>query len=121
MGDLPVYFEQRPVGIIKVDGKGPAFTYDRTWLNTRGAFPISTTMPLGPDPFGPPVFLPWAANLLPESEQLRAVGQFLVMSPNDVVGFLAEIGRDTAGALSIGKPGGTSSVYWRAVETEADL
>jgi serine/threonine-protein kinase HipA len=121
MGDLPVYFEQRSVGVIKVDSKGPSFAYDRTWLTTRGAFPISTTMPLGPEPFGAGVFLPWAANLLPESEQLRAVGQFLGMSPNDVVGLLSEIGRDTAGALSIGKPGGTSAVYWRPVETETDL
>jgi serine/threonine-protein kinase HipA len=121
MGDLAVYFEQRLVGFIKVDGKGPAFIYDRTWIGTRGAFPISTTMPLGPDPFGAAIFLPWAANLLPESEQLRAVGQFLGMSPNDVVGLLSEIGRDTAGALSIGKPGGTSAVYWRPVETEAEL
>jgi serine/threonine-protein kinase HipA len=121
MGDLAVYFEQRLVGFIKVDGKGPAFIYDRTWVGTRGAFPISTTMPLGPEPFGAAIFLPWAANLLPESEQLRAVGQFLGMSPNDVVGLLSEIGRDTAGALSIGKPGGTSAVYWRPVETEAEL
>src|SRR5262249_4483053 len=121
MGDLPVYFEQRSVGLVKVDSKGPAFTYDRTWLNTRGAFPISTTMPLAPEPYGAAVFLPWAANLLPESEQLRALGQFLGMSPSDVVGLLSEIGRDTAGALSIGKPGGTSAVYWRPVETEADL
>ena len=121
MADLAVYFEQRSVGSIRIDSKGPAFGYDRTWLNTRGAFPISTTMPLGPEPFGPAVFLPWAANLLPESEQLRAVGQFLGMSPNDVVGLLSEIGRDTAGALSMGKPGGTSSVYWRTVETEVEL
>jgi serine/threonine-protein kinase HipA len=121
MGDLPIYFEQRPVGTVRVDSKGPTFSYDRTWLATRGAFPISTTMPLGPEPFGSAVFLPWAANLLPESEQLRAVGQFLGMSPNDVIGLLSEIGRDTAGALSIGKPGGTSSVYWRAVETEGEL
>lgn len=121
MADLPVFFEQRVVGAIVVDSKGPSFTYDRTWLSTRGAFPISTTMPLSADPFGPAVILPWAANLLPESEQLRVVGQFLGMSPNDVVGLLSEIGRDTAGALSIGKPGGTSSVYWRPVESESDL
>ncbi len=121
MADLPIYFEQRSVGTVRVDSKGPSFSYDRTWLTTRGAFPISTTMPLGPDPVGPAVFLPWAANLLPESEQLRAVGQFLGMSPNDVIGLLSEIGRDTAGALSIGKPGGTSSVYWRPVETEGEL
>jgi serine/threonine-protein kinase HipA len=121
LADLPVYFEQRSLGIIRIDSKGPCFSYDRTWLNTRGAFPISTTMPLGPEPFGAAVFLPWAANLLPESEQLRAVGQFLGMSPTDVVGLLSEIGRDTAGALSIGKPGGTSSVYWRPLETESEL
>jgi len=121
MADLPIYFEQRSVGTVRVDSKGPSFSYDRTWLSTRGAFPISTTMPLGPEPFGPAVFLPWAANLLPESEQLRAVGQFLGMSPNDVIGLLSEIGRDTAGALSIGKPGGTSAVYWRAVEMEGEL
>jgi serine/threonine-protein kinase HipA len=121
MGDLAVYFEQRSVGAIKVDGKGPAFVYDRAWLSTRGAFPISTTMPLAADAYGPAVFVPWAANLLPESEQLRAVGQFLGMSPTDVVGLLSQIGRDTAGALSIGMPGGTSTVYWRPVETESDL
>src|SRR5262249_47004900 len=121
MSDLPVYFEQRSVGTVKVDSRGPAFTYDRTWLNTRGAFPISATMPLSPEPYGAPVFLPWAAKLVTESEQLRAVGQFLGMARSDVVGLLAEIGRDTAGALSIGKPGGTSSVYWRPVETETDL
>src|SRR5262249_58556360 len=94
---------------------------DGRGLGTRGAFPISTTMPLAPEPFGPAVFLPWAANLLPESEQLRAVGQFLGMSPTDLIGLLSEIGRDTAGALSIGKPGGTSSVYLRPVETEGEL
>src|ERR1043166_1470440 len=121
VGDLAVYFEQRSVGVIKVEGKGPAFIYDRTWLATRGAFPISTTMPLGPEPFGAAIFLPWAANRPPENEQLPRVGQFLGMSPNDVVGLLSEIGRDTAGALSIGKPGGTSAVYWRPIETEAEV
>ena len=38
-------------------------------------------MPLKPERIGAETFLPWAANLLPEKEQLRAVGQFLGMSP----------------------------------------
>jgi serine/threonine-protein kinase HipA len=67
------------------------------------------------------MFLPWAANLLPENEQLRAVGQFLGMAPGDVIGLLSAIGRDTAGALSIGKPGGNSPFYWRPVERPEDL
>jgi serine/threonine-protein kinase HipA len=121
MTDLPVYFEQRLVGLITIESDGPSFRYHRHWIDTKGAFPISTTMPLAPGRIGPAQFLPWAANLLPESEQLRAVGQFLGMAPGDVIGLLSAIGRDIAGALSIGKPGGTSSVYWRAVESSDDL
>lgn len=121
MADLPAYFEQRLVGTIHAGGKGPGFCYDRRWLATKGAFPISTTMPLGPDRIGPDIFVPWAANLLPESEQLRAVGQFLGMSSGDVIGLLSAIGRDTAGALSIGKYGGTSPVFWRPLQKPEEL
>ena len=88
MATLPVYFEQRRVGTIDVDRNGPAFTYDPNWIGLRGAFPISLMMPLQPERIGPETFLPWAANLLPESEQLRTLGQILGMSRSDVVGLL---------------------------------
>ena len=113
MAGLPVYFEQRPIGTIDVDKGGPGFTYDRAWIALRGAFPISTAMPFRPERYGPDVFLPWAANLLPENEQLRTLGQLLGMARSDVIGLLSAIGGDTAGALSIGQPGRTSSVQWR--------
>jgi serine/threonine-protein kinase HipA len=118
---LPVYFEQRTVGTIDVKEDGAGFTYDRNWLATQGAFPISTLIPLQDERVGPTIFVPWAANLLPESGNLQAVGQFLGVAPSDVVGILAEIGRDTAGALSIGRPGTTSSSNWRPVESAGDL
>jgi serine/threonine-protein kinase HipA len=121
MAGLPVYFEQRLVGTIDVDKTGPGFTYDSGWIGLRGAFPISTTMPLRPDRIGPDAFLPWAANLLPENEQLRTLGQLLGMARGDVIGLLSAIGGDTAGALSIGQPGRTSSVQWRPVGTPDEL
>ena len=121
MINLPVYFEQRLVGRIDVDRNGPGFTYDPDWAGLRGSFPISMTMPLKADRIGPDVFLPWAANLLPESEQLRTLGQLLGLSRSDVIGLLSAIGGDTAGALSIGKPGRTATVQWRPVETAAEL
>lgn len=121
MAGLPVYFEQRLVGTIDVDRSGPGFTYDSGWIGLRGAFPISVTMPLTPDRVGPNVFLPWAANLLPENEQLRTLGQLLGMARSDVIGLLSAIGGDTAGALSIGQPGRTSSVQWRPVGTPDEL
>jgi serine/threonine-protein kinase HipA len=121
MAGLPVYFEQRLVGTIDVDKSGPGFTYDSSWIGLRGAFPISTTMPATPDRIGPDIFLPWAANLLPENEQLRTLGQLLGMARSDVIGLLSAIGGDTAGALSIGQPGRTSSVQWRPVGTPDEL
>jgi serine/threonine-protein kinase HipA len=121
MTGLPIYFEQRRVGAIKVDKNGPSLTYDSAWIGLRGAFPISTTMPLRADRIISDLFLPWAANLLPESEQLRTLGHLLGMARSDVIGLLAAIGGDTAGAISFGQPGRTDTFQWRAVAKEADL
>ena len=121
MVGLPVYFEQRLVGTIDVDKRGPSFTYDPNWIGLRGAFPISTTMWFRSERIPSDTFLPWAANLLPESEQLRTVGQVLGMAGGDVIGLLSAIGGDTAGALSVGQPGRTSSMRWRPVSTREEL
>ena len=115
MATLPVYFEQRLVGTIHVDRSGPSFTYASGWIGLRGAFPISLTMPLKSERFASNTFLAWAANLLPESEQLRTLGQLLGMARSDVIGLLSAIGGDTAGALSFGQTGRASPVQWRAV------
>src|ERR1700691_3150254 len=121
MVNLPVYFEQRLVGAVDVDKSGPGFIYDPDWVALRGAFPISITMPLKSGRFASDVFLPWSANLLPESEQLRTLGQLLGMARSDVIGLLSAIGGDTAGALSICKPARTASVQWRPVGQPDDL
>jgi serine/threonine-protein kinase HipA len=121
MATLPVYFEQRVVGAIDVDKNGPSFKYDPDWIVLRGAFPISITMPLKSERIASDTFLPWAANLLPENEQLRTLGQILGMARSDVIGLLSAIGRDTAGALSIGQPGRTATVQWRPIAKPEDL
>jgi serine/threonine-protein kinase HipA len=78
-------------------------------------------MPLRSERIACDTFLPWAANLLPESEQLRTLGQLLGMARTDVIGLLSAIGGDTAGALSISQPGRTSSVQWRPVDKPGQL
>lgn len=121
MSRRPIYYETRKVGEIDISAEGPAFIYDPAWLKTRGAFPISVLMPLTAPRVSPDIFLPWAANLLPEASQLRTVGLRLGAAPEDVIGILAEIGRDTAGALSIAKPGHTGSGDWRPIPGEKAL
>jgi serine/threonine-protein kinase HipA len=121
VAELPVFYETRSVGTIKPHADGPSFVYEPVWLHTRGAFPLSILMPLSPRRTPPDVFAPWAANLLPEAAQLRAVGRKLGAAPEDTIAILAEIGRDTAGALSIGKPGNASPGGWQPVRDEAAL
>jgi serine/threonine-protein kinase HipA len=121
MASLPIYFESRLVGKVHVDKTGPNFTYDPAWVRLRGAFPISLTMPLQAERITSDVFLPWAANLLPENQQLRTLGEILGMARSDVVGLLSTIGGETAGALSFGQAGRTGSFFWRPVGTSDDL
>jgi len=78
-------------------------------------------MPFKSERISSDLFLPWAANLLPESEQLRTRGQLLGMARSDVIGLLSAIGGDTAGALSFNQPGRTSSVLWRLVGKPEEL
>lgn len=121
MSELPVYYETRLVGMIEVGVEGPSFVYDPEWLRTKGAFPLSILMPLSPRPVKPSVFLPWAANLLPEGAQLKAIGASLGASSEDTIAILTEIGRDTAGALSIGQPGSADAGDWKPIKKDADF
>lgn len=64
---------------------------------------MSLTMPLNGGPYGSDRVIPWLANLLPETH-LAELGLRLKVSPQDVVGLLMRLGRDTAGAFSFGVP-----------------
>ncbi|MEQ8964786.1 MAG: type II toxin-antitoxin system HipA family toxin [Azospirillaceae bacterium] len=102
---LPVWYDAFQVGALDVDrATGAAtFGYDRRWLASRNAFPISVTMPLGDRPHADPIVRPWLANLLPEEQALAGVARALGHDPSDSVAILAGIGGDTAGALSFGE------------------
>ena len=103
MASLPVYFEQRRVGTIDVDRDGPSFIYNSEWIATKRAFPISTSMPLSSERVAAATFLPWAANLLPENEQLRTLGQILGMARGDVISLEEHRARNAARVAALTK------------------
>src|SRR5690606_25027201 len=94
-----IFYETLPVAQLTFSGEW-RMEYDPAWEGRRSAFPVSLTMPLRSGPVSADRLLPWLANLLPETH-LAEIGQRLKVSPQDVVGLLGHIGRDTAGALSI--------------------
>lgn len=116
---MDIYYEALRIGRLDASGPHLAFTYDSDWITRPAAFPISLGLPLGPSPIEPERILPWLANLLPESH-LTELGQQLGVAPQDVLGLLARIGRDTAGALAIGVPRRDGDAF-RPVGSESAL
>lgn len=100
---VPIWFDDLAVGQVDVAADGSlSLRYAERWLQTTGAFPLSVTMPLRAEPYPSDVISPWLANLLPEEEQLQVLTRSLGLDQADVLAVLAEIGGDTAGALSFG-------------------
>ena len=102
--DIPVFYETFEIGRMRRDEAGPSFSYSNAWRVTPQAFPISLTMPFEQASFGPEVLLSWLQNLLPEGDPLRVIGRITGISRDDILALALRIGRDTAGALSIGQP-----------------
>lgn len=117
---MRIWFETRPVADLMPGELGPTLTYLPDWLELRGAFPVSTRMPLRSEPYGPGIVIPWAVNLLPESQNLEAILRLTRIAEQDVLGLLDQIGRDTSGALSFGQRG-SLEMTTRAVPSEDAL
>jgi serine/threonine-protein kinase HipA len=116
---IDIFFENLKVASVSVDEKRAQMTYDPAWISRREAFPISLSMPVGPQPIDHDRIIPWLANLLPETH-LSEIGQQIGVSPQDVLGLLEHIGRDTAGALAIGSPRPQADEF-RVIKREQDL
>jgi serine/threonine-protein kinase HipA len=114
-----IFFDNLKVASIDVADKKAEMRYDPEWVARPEAFPISLSMPLGPDAVPHERTIPWLANLLPESH-LSEIGQQIGVSPQDVLGLLEHIGRDTAGALAIGAPRQAADEF-RPIKRDQDL
>jgi serine/threonine-protein kinase HipA len=117
---MQIFFENRKVAALIPSDVGPSLIYDPEWLSLSGAFAVSTRMPLREAAYGAAIVLPWIVNLLPEEDNLEAILRLTGVAKADALGILAEIGRDTSGALSFAEQG-TPRMQCRAVETTDKL
>lgn len=103
--EVSVWFDALHVGDVIIADEGDlSFTYTGRWQATPGAFPLSVTLPIGPEHYPTEVIAPWLANLLPEEQQLQVLHRVLGVDRADTLALLQAIGGDTAGALSFGEP-----------------
>ncbi|TAN35079.1 type II toxin-antitoxin system HipA family toxin [bacterium] len=76
--------------------------YQPDLVKSRAELPvISTSLPVREAPYTQSELLPFFEGLLPEGSARDRLAVRLRLEPNDVFGFLREIGRDCAGAYSI--------------------
>lgn len=115
---LPVFHQDNLVGQLDESARGLSFTYGAEWQKLESRFAISVSMPIRTEPFPSDVTTPWFANLLPEDRQLEQISQLLGRSQADVYGLLESIGRETAGALSIGGPEPTAEAEYRKLDDQ---
>ncbi len=121
---LNVFLNGRLVGVLRRESTGAIdFQYAREWLDWRGTFPISLSLPLREDRYiGTPVTNVFD-NLLPDNDAIRRrVAERVGADGTDAYSMLAALGHDCVGALQFlpdgMDPGPPGSVEGKAVSNE---
>jgi serine/threonine-protein kinase HipA len=98
---LNVFLNSRLVGVLRRESTGAIdFQYMRDWLDWRGTFPVSLSLPLREDRYiGAPVINVFD-NLLPDSDPIRKrVAERVGADGTDAFSLLTALGHDCVGAL----------------------
>ena len=100
---LKVYLNGIQVGSLAWDSKLDvfSFSYIPDYLVRDKAVPISKSLPLGDEAFGPLVSRAFFENLLPPEVVLRKLEKILHHDRRNTFAFLKELGGDCAGAISL--------------------
>ena len=98
---LKVYLHSHLIGRLFQDKGGQLlFTYDKEWLHSFQAFPLSCSLPLQKDPFSQKECRAFFAGLLPEESNRLDIAQILGVSGRNDYSLLELIGGECAGAVT---------------------
>ncbi|QYU70467.1 HipA N-terminal domain-containing protein [Leptolyngbya sp. 15MV] len=104
--ELAVLLEARHVGTVSQDARGKmTFRYEENWRDTRGAYPLSLSMPLLAQEHRHDRIDAFIWGLLPDNEQVldRWAKKFQVSARN-AFALIANVGEDCAGAVQFVRP-----------------
>lgn len=88
-------------GTLTQDEHGYHFVYDKSYLNTKNAEPISLTLPLEEKVFSSKVLFPFFDGLIPEGWLLHIVEKNWKLNPRDRMALLMACCKDCIGAVSV--------------------
>lgn len=94
------------VGRVRRDARGRLrLVYDASWREARDAYPLSLSMPLAAEEYGPAAVEAFLWGLLPDSEiVLQRWGRRFQVSPRSAFALISHVGKDCAGAVQFVRP-----------------
>jgi serine/threonine-protein kinase HipA len=99
---LDVFIGNSLVGRLWLDDGGKfIFQYIDSWVQEKGSYPLSVSLPLKLEPFENNAPRSFFSNLLPEAEIKEAISKNLGISRGNDYDLLKAIGGECAGAVSV--------------------
>ena len=105
MSELTVLLDGNEVGAVRQAKGKLSFTYNPAWRASRGAYPLSLSMPLASADHPHSAIEPFIWGLLPDNEHVlsRWAKHFQVSARNPFA-LIANVGEDCAGAVQFVRP-----------------
>lgn len=101
MKQAQVFVQDVFCGILTEDEEGYHFFYDRAYLESPGAKPVSPTMPLTYDMYDKEMLFPVFDGLIPEGWLLEIASDSWKINPRDRMSLLMACCKDCIGDISI--------------------
>ena len=101
--ELYVYRGNKKIGLLDIKANEPffGFTYDREYLNSPEALPLSLSLPLTASRYPGSLAQPYFEGLLPEGGARDVISRRLGIPAGSSVKLLKALGQDCAGDLTI--------------------
>ena len=100
--ELEVRLYARRVGTLTRSARNRlTFRYDETYVDQQGAAPLSTSMPVRSNPYGPEITEPWFNGLLAEGRRREHLARIAGAAGIDTWSLLHAAGGECAGAVQI--------------------
>lgn len=96
-----VYVRNQFAGILSETDSGYQFVYDKDYLSSGKAAPVSLTLPLSTEPYLSTTLFPFFDGLIPEGWLLNVVSRNWKIDVKDRFGLLLVACKDCIGSVSI--------------------
>lgn len=101
MRQAEIYVKNMKAGILTEDAEGYTFCYDKHYLDSGNASPVSLTLPLTAEAYTSKTMLPFFDGLIPEGWLLAMVHHNWKMDVRDRMGLLLVCCNDCIGDVSV--------------------